>query len=87
MSVVYLAKNQVYHTRTKHIDVRYHFVREILENGDIELKKINPRIVWQICLRRLFTESSSIIARTCSESFQWLELGGAHLDELRETIP
>ena len=37
MSAIYLARNQVYHARTKHIDVRYHFVREILEEGDIEL--------------------------------------------------
>jgi len=35
-----LAKNQVYHARTKHIDVRFHFVREILDEGDIELQKI-----------------------------------------------
>jgi len=40
MSVIYLAKNHVYHTKTKHIDVRYHFMRDILEDGDIELKKI-----------------------------------------------
>ncbi|KAE8708400.1 putative sphingolipid transporter spinster-like protein 2-like [Hibiscus syriacus] len=33
-SVIHLAKNQVYHARTKHIDVRYHFVREILEEGN-----------------------------------------------------
>ncbi|KAE8731199.1 SWI/SNF-related matrix-associated actin-dependent regulator of chromatin subfamily A member [Hibiscus syriacus] len=32
-SAIHLAKNQVYHARTKHIDVRYHFVREILEEG------------------------------------------------------
>ena len=35
MSAIYLAKNQVYHARTKHIDVRFYFVREILEEGDI----------------------------------------------------
>ncbi|XP_068466694.1 secreted RxLR effector protein 161-like [Phaseolus vulgaris] len=32
-----LAKNQVFHARTKHIDVRYHFVREILDEGEIVL--------------------------------------------------
>ena len=42
MSAIYLAKNQVYNVRTKHIDVRYHFVRDILE-GDIELQKIHTK--------------------------------------------
>ncbi|KAL5850870.1 hypothetical protein ACOSQ4_008883 [Xanthoceras sorbifolium] len=40
-SAICLAKNQVYHVRTKHIDVRYHFVREILEEGQILLQKIH----------------------------------------------
>ena len=40
MSAIYLAKNQVYHARTKHIDIRFYFVREILDEGDIELQKI-----------------------------------------------
>jgi len=29
MSAIYLAKNQVYHARTKHIDVKYHFVWDV----------------------------------------------------------
>ena len=36
-----MAKNQVYHARMKHIDVRFHFVQEILDEGDIELLKIH----------------------------------------------
>ena len=43
MSAIYLAKNQVYHVRTKHIDVRFHFLREILDEGDIELLKIHTK--------------------------------------------
>ena len=39
-SAIYLAKNQVHHSRTKHIDVRFHFIREIIDEGDILLKKI-----------------------------------------------
>ncbi|KAE8720956.1 hypothetical protein F3Y22_tig00017808pilonHSYRG00163 [Hibiscus syriacus] len=39
-SAIHLAKNQVYHARTKHIDVRYHFVREILEEGRVIIQKI-----------------------------------------------
>ncbi|GMI90788.1 hypothetical protein HRI_002748100 [Hibiscus trionum] len=39
-SAIHLAKNQVYHSRTKHIDVRYHFVREIFEEEKVLLQKI-----------------------------------------------
>ena len=41
MSAIYLAKNQVYHARTKHIDVRFHFVRDVLDEGDVMLEKIH----------------------------------------------
>ena len=32
-----LAKNPIYHARTKHIDIRYHFIREKVEDGEVEL--------------------------------------------------
>ncbi|GJW86312.1 retrotransposon protein, putative, ty1-copia subclass [Tanacetum coccineum] len=40
-SAIHLAKNQVYHVRTKYIDVRYHFIREILEEGRVGIQKIH----------------------------------------------
>ena len=33
----------MYHARTKCIDVRFHFVQEILEESDIELRKIHTK--------------------------------------------
>ena len=33
-----LAKNPVAHDRTKHIDIRYHFIRDLIESGDIDVK-------------------------------------------------
>ena len=33
-----LAKNPTHHSRTKHIDVQHHFIREKLEEGIIALK-------------------------------------------------
>jgi hypothetical protein len=35
-----LAKNPVFHGRTKHIDIQHHFVREKIESGDIHLEYI-----------------------------------------------
>jgi len=43
MSAIYLAKNQVYHASTKHIDAGFHFVREILDEGNIKLQKIHTK--------------------------------------------
>ena len=43
MSAIYLAKNHVYHARMKNIDVRFHFIRKILDEGDIEVKKIHTK--------------------------------------------
>ncbi|KAG8478019.1 hypothetical protein CXB51_027833 [Gossypium anomalum] len=34
-SAIFLTKDQMFHERTKHIDVRYHFVCDIIARGDI----------------------------------------------------
>ncbi|XP_031270602.1 secreted RxLR effector protein 161-like [Pistacia vera] len=39
-SAIHLSRNPVYHERTKHVDVHYHFVRDQVTNGIIELKKV-----------------------------------------------
>ena len=36
-SAISLARNPVLHSRTKHIDVRFHFLRNHYEKGDIDL--------------------------------------------------
>ena len=38
-SAIHLVKNQVHHSQTKHIDVRFHFI-DIVDEGDILLQKI-----------------------------------------------
>ena len=40
-SAIFLTKDQMFHERTKHIDVRYHFVREIIARGDIVVSKVS----------------------------------------------
>nr|XP_017228100.1 PREDICTED: uncharacterized mitochondrial protein AtMg00810-like [Daucus carota subsp. sativus] len=40
-SAIDLAKNPVFHGRSKHIDIRYHFIRECVERGEIVLKHVS----------------------------------------------
>ena len=37
-SAISLSKNPVFHERSKHIDIRYHFIRECVENGKIQIE-------------------------------------------------
>ena len=39
-SAINLTKNQVQHSRTKHIEIRHHFIRDHVSNGDYEVKFI-----------------------------------------------
>lgn len=41
-SAIDLAKNLVFHGRRKHIDIRYHFIRECVKRGEIIIKHIRP---------------------------------------------
>ena len=40
-SAIHLAKNPSFHSRTKHIQLRYHFIRSLLEDGILKLEKIS----------------------------------------------
>jgi hypothetical protein len=39
-STIYLAKNQVHHSCTKHINFQFHFAQEIMDERDILPQKI-----------------------------------------------
>ncbi|GJV88904.1 hypothetical protein Tco_1532842 [Tanacetum coccineum] len=40
-STIHLAKNSMFHKRTKHIDIRYHWIRDAIEDGMFELNKVH----------------------------------------------
>lgn len=39
-SAIDLAKNPMFHGRSKHINIRYHFIRECVERGEVVLKHV-----------------------------------------------
>eukprot|EP00253_Pinus_taeda_P011335 PITA_11335 len=43
VSAIKLAKNPVHHSRTKHLDMKYHFIIDLVQKKDIELKHINTQ--------------------------------------------
>jgi hypothetical protein len=40
-SAIFLAKNLTYHSKTKHIDIQYHFVRDMVEEKKVLLMKVD----------------------------------------------
>ena len=40
-SAISLSKNPVFHDRSKHIETRYHLIRDYVEQGDLEIDYVN----------------------------------------------
>lgn len=43
-SAIYLAKNYMFHERTKHIAVKYNFIRHIIAEGDVKVVKVHTSV-------------------------------------------
>ena len=50
ISAIAITQNPVQHSRTKHIDIRYHFIREHVMNGIVELHFVQVKNNWQTFL-------------------------------------
>lgn len=42
-SAIYLAKNPAYHSKSKHILVKYHYVRHVIDEGHVILDKVHTQ--------------------------------------------
>ena len=42
-SAIDLSKNSMYHSRTKHIDILYHWIREVMDQQLLKLVKIHTK--------------------------------------------
>lgn len=40
-SAIALSKNPVHHERSKHIDTRYHFIRDCVERGEVDIDHVS----------------------------------------------
>eukprot|EP00253_Pinus_taeda_P007147 PITA_07147 len=60
-SAIFLAKNPAYHANTKHIDVHYHFVRDMIEDKKVLLVNVDT-------LKNLIDALTKFVS---SEKFSW----------------
>jgi len=70
---IFLAKNPAYHLKTKHIDVQYHFVRDMIEDKKVLLVKVDI----------LKNTAEELTKSMSSEKFSWCKetMGIAGLDK------
>jgi hypothetical protein len=43
-SAIHLARNPSYHSKTKHISIKYHFVRQVVDEGGVALEKVHTKV-------------------------------------------
>jgi hypothetical protein len=56
-SAINLSKNPIQHSRTKHIEIRYHFIRDhVQKKGDIELEFVSTDSQWADILTKPLIE-------------------------------
>eukprot|EP00253_Pinus_taeda_P024640 PITA_24640 len=60
-SAIFLAKNPAYHSKTKHIDVQYHFVRDMIEDKKVLLVEVDT----------LKNTADALTKSVSSEKFSW----------------
>eukprot|EP00253_Pinus_taeda_P005315 PITA_05315 len=60
-SAIFLAKNPAYHSKAKHIDVQYHFLRNMIEDKKVLLVKVDT----------LKNTADALTKSVSSEKFSW----------------
>lgn len=60
-SAIDLAKNPVFHGRSKHIDIHYPFIRKCVERGEIVIKHISDGQRVEILTKALVTVKFEIM--------------------------
>jgi hypothetical protein len=45
-AAIHLSKNPIMHSRAKHIEIKHHFIRDLVQKGTIDLKFIETESQW-----------------------------------------
>jgi len=43
LSAINISKNPIQHSKTKHIDIRDHFIRDLVEDKEVTLEHVNTK--------------------------------------------
>jgi hypothetical protein len=62
-SAIKIAHNPVQHTRTKHIDIRHHFLRDHVANGDIALTHVGTQYQLADIFTKPLDEARFVVLR------------------------
>jgi len=58
-TAINLTKNQIQHSRTKHIEIRHHFIRDHVSNGDCEVKFVETKLQLAISSQNHYQKRGS----------------------------
>eukprot|EP00253_Pinus_taeda_P025723 PITA_25723 len=64
-SAIAISKNSVFHKRTKHIDTRFHYIRELVSNGEIVLEHCRTQEQVADILTKPLDQKSFEFLRKC----------------------
>ena len=42
-SAINISKNPMMHTKTKHISIKYHYVRELVQDKEVKMEYVNTK--------------------------------------------
>ena len=62
-NAIALVKHQVFHERSKHIDVHLHFIREEIEEGKVEVFKVSTEVNPADILRKALPKEKVELCR------------------------
>jgi len=64
-SAIALSKNSIFHKRTKHIDAKYHFIRDLINNDEIVLQHCRLQEQFVDIFTKPLTREIFVYLRKC----------------------